>query len=123
MKYDKCCPCSVVPIPGHRILTFADGSESGVIGLDKAMEDMRKAGKSADRQTASEIVDRLAEENYVGATVRHMYEEAVLREYSRHLEAFRAVEEVPLPGKEGMPIAQKAGFLHRVSTFFQKAKR
>lgn len=123
MKYDKCCPCSVVPIPGHRIITFADGSESGVIGLEKAFEDMWRAGKPPDARTASEIVDRLGEENYIGATVRHMYEEAVLREYSKYLEAVRATEEIPPSGKEKMTTAQKVGFLHRLFLLFQRPKR
>lgn len=121
MKYDNCCPCSVVPVPGHRILTFADGSESGVIGLDSALEDMWRAGKPPDSRTASQIVDRLSEENYVAAAVRPLYEEAALHEYQQFLETAKA-READAPLREAKATGQKPGLFRRLVAAFHGGK-
>lgn len=108
MKNDNCCPCSIVPIPGLRMLTFPDGSQAGVVGLDKALEEMRQAGRLPDLQTASEIVDRLAQDNYVAPGVRRLYEEAVLKQYRAFLETAAPEREAVFKGRAG-GVEQKRG--------------
>lgn len=121
MKNDSCCPCSVVPVPGLRMLTFPDGSQAGVVGLDKVFEEMGRVGRLPNLQTASEIVDRLSQENYVAPGVRPLYEEAVLCEYRTFFEAAAKKSQV-VPAKHTGGTGQKKTVFHGLLDLFRRRK-
>lgn len=119
MKNDNCCPCSIVSVPGVRTLSFPDGSEAGVVGLDKVFAEMRRAGRQPNSETASEIVDRLSQENYVAFGARPMYEEAVLKQYRAFLETAAPEREVVFKGRAG-GVEQKRGFFHNLFALLRR---
>jgi hypothetical protein len=49
------------PTPGLRMLTFPDGTRSGVFGLDEILTAVYAEGRQVSPDTAEEIVERLAE--------------------------------------------------------------
>jgi hypothetical protein len=57
-------------------------SESGIIGLEKALQDIYESGRKDENQIASELL-RLVKEcgNYITPGREADYEEALLREY------------------------------------------
>lgn len=119
MKNDNCCPCSIVSVPGVRTLSFPDGSEAGVVGLDRIFAEMRRAGRQPNSETASEIVDRLAQENYVAFVARPMYEEAVLKEYRAFLETAAPEGEVVFRGSVGA-VERKKGLFHNLFALLRR---
>lgn len=74
------------PTPGFRMLYFLDGSKVGVRGLTDVLAAVYAEGKSADGDTAEEIVERLTAKNFIPASARHEYRIAVLDEYKKYLE-------------------------------------
>ena len=63
-----------------------NGQSIGIMGLAEVMEDM--AGAYADRpdeETASELLKRLSQKNYIPESARGEYAEAFLREFRRFL--------------------------------------
>lgn len=74
----------VPPTPGRRMLTFPDGTQVGVMGLNEIMADMYAEGKQVNEETAEEIVERLSEENYVTPLFRKHYCDVVLNEYRQY---------------------------------------
>lgn len=79
----SCCGPSMLSL---RILTFADGSQVGIAGLDTVMEIMYQKGKSADSATVTEIMERLKHENDFDSSCQQTYEELFLLAYQRFLE-------------------------------------
>ncbi len=82
----NCCGPS---IPGVRKLTFPDGDQVGLMGLDDVMEGLYREGKAADAATIAEMIDRLREKkNYISYSPsgQSLYEQALLIEYRRFLE-------------------------------------
>lgn len=77
--------CCVPPTPGRRMLTFPDGSQVGVMGLNEIMADMFAEGRQVSEETAEEIVERLSEDNYVTPAFRRQYCEVLLNEYRRYV--------------------------------------
>jgi len=77
-----CCP---QPIKGMRKLTFLDGTQIGVKGLDDILEAIYAEGKQANTETAEEIVDRLEEKNYIPSSARREYQNLLLREYRKYV--------------------------------------
>lgn len=77
--------CCVPPTPGRRMLTFPDGSQVGVMGLDKIMADMHAEGRQVSEETVEEIVERLSEDNYVTPSFRRQYCEVLLDEYRQYV--------------------------------------
>jgi hypothetical protein len=75
-------------IPGLRKLTFPDGDQVGLIGLDAAMESLFKEGKLPDDSTAMELINRLREKNYIpgSSSTEELYKKALLGEYQRFYE-------------------------------------
>jgi hypothetical protein len=67
------------------MLTFPDGSKTGVIGLDAVMEDLHREGKPANDAVASEITEILERYNYFAPSERHIYKFLLLEEYRRFL--------------------------------------
>ncbi len=78
--------CCVPPAAGLRMLTFTDGTQAGVFGLDDAFAAVYAQGRQADGDTAESIVDRLAAQNYIAPTTRVKYTELLLEEYGRYVE-------------------------------------
>jgi hypothetical protein len=72
-------------IPGLRRITFPDGDQVGLIGLDAVMEALYKEGRLPDDSTAQEMITRLREKNYIGdsSPVQELYRAALLKEYQR----------------------------------------
>src|SRR5512136_1145659 len=72
-------------IPGLRRITFPDGDQVGLIGLDAIMEALYKEGKQPNDSTAQEMIARLREKNYIGdsSQVQELYRTALLNEYQR----------------------------------------
>ncbi len=85
LNLGNCCGPS---IPGIRKITFPDGDQVGLIGLDAMMEALYKEGKLADGSTISEMITRLREKNYIGYSsgVEGLYQKALLGEYRRFIE-------------------------------------
>jgi len=71
---DGCC-CGP-SIPGSRRLTFPDGSQVGIIGLDAVMEDLYQQGKLPDDTTAVEMVNWLHRNNYISPSAQKLYQGA-----------------------------------------------
>jgi len=75
--------------PGIRILTFPDGSKSGVARLEEILADVYSEGKEVNRTTAEEILDRLALKNYIPSSdsARKEYSDLLLKEYGKYVKA------------------------------------
>lgn len=81
IDFGMCCPCNAPGIEAYRLLTFPDGIQVRVRGLDKIFEDVYKEGKKPHWSIACDMVDRLSEYNYISPSARFEYEEALLKEY------------------------------------------
>ena len=68
------------------MITFPDGTKSGIYGLDAVMEDLYHQHKPADSATVEELMDRLEEHNYFAPPVRHIYKSLLREEYRLFLE-------------------------------------
>ncbi len=77
-------PCCGKPISGLRMITLPDGSKAGVMGLDQIFDDLYKEERKPDYETAAEIVRRLGKQNYITPSIRHLYEDALLKEYEKY---------------------------------------
>jgi hypothetical protein len=75
------CPCNAPGIEAYRLLTFPDGIQVRVKGLDKIFEDAYQEGKKPHWSIVSELVKQLSEYNYIPTGAQFEYEEALLREY------------------------------------------
>ena len=75
-------------MPGVRKITFPDGDQVGLIGLDTVMEALYKEGRQPDDSTATEMITRLRENNYISdsSPARDLYHKALLKEYQRFFE-------------------------------------
>jgi hypothetical protein len=67
------------------MLTFPDGTQAGVFGMDEALVAMYEESRLANAETAEEIVKMLATKNYIAASVRQQYRNVVIAEYERFL--------------------------------------
>lgn len=76
-----CCPCNAPGIEAYRLLTFPDGIQVRVRGLDEIFEEAYREGKTPHWSLMSEMVDRLSRQNYIPSSARFEYEEALLKEY------------------------------------------
>jgi hypothetical protein len=81
----NCCGPS---IPGIRKITFPDGDQVGLVGLDAVLESLFKEGKSPDDSTAKELIYRLRANNYIpgSPSIEELYRTALLNEYQRYYE-------------------------------------
>jgi len=68
------------------MITFPDGTKSGIIGLDAVMEDLHRQGKPANEAAAVEMIERLEPHNYFAPSQLHIYKSLLLTEYRRFLE-------------------------------------
>ena len=85
LNLGNCCGSS---IPGVRKITFPDGDQVGLIGLDAVLESAFKEGRLPDDSTAIELINRLREKNYIPASApaEALYREARLNQYRRYYE-------------------------------------
>jgi hypothetical protein len=75
-------------MPGVRKITFPDGDQVGLIGLDAVMEALYKEGRQPDDSTVTEMITRLRENNYISdsSPAQDLYQKALLNEYQRFFE-------------------------------------
>jgi len=74
------------PMLGLRTLTFSDGTQTGIVGLDVIMQDLYNQGKQANTATIFEIMERLEDENNLDAFDRKQCEEVFFEEYQHFIE-------------------------------------
>ena len=79
-------PCREKSISGLRLITLPGGSKAGLMGLDQIFTDLYKGEMKPDHEIAAEIVKRLGKQNYITPSVRHLYQEAMLKEYGKYFE-------------------------------------
>jgi hypothetical protein len=75
--------CRGYSIPGSRRISFPDGSQVGIIGLDAVMEELFREGKPDDDATALEMLNGLHRNNYFSTSAHKLYQECLLMEYQR----------------------------------------
>jgi hypothetical protein len=78
--------CCAPTTPGFRMLTFPDGTQSGVFGLDEIFAAVYSESMPVSTDTAREIVERLAARNYIASSVRQRYCDLVIDEYRKYVE-------------------------------------
>jgi hypothetical protein len=85
LNLGNCCGPS---IPGIRKITFPDGDQVGLVGLDAVLEGLFKEGKLPDDSTATELISRLREKNYISYSLptQELYKKVLLIEYRRFCE-------------------------------------
>lgn len=76
--------CCTQPAKSYRLLSFPDGSQIGVIGLDELFDDAHREGRVPDLSVAIELVRQLSERNYIPSNLLEEYGEVVLREYRKY---------------------------------------
>jgi len=103
--------CCGPRIPGLRILTFPDGSQTGIIGIDVVMEDLFREGKQPDEATVSEMISRLQHQNYITLSSQKRYGELFLSEYRRFFEMKTKIEmeKSPTPNKDSAQNVKRKG--------------
>jgi hypothetical protein len=69
------------------MLTFPDGCQVGVNGLDRIFDEAYQQRKRPDHSIANELVNRLSKNNYIPSTAWAEYEDVVVREYRKFFEA------------------------------------
>lgn len=79
--------CCVPLTPGRRTLTFPDGSQVGVMGLNEILSDMYAEGRLVSAETIEEIVERLSEKNYITPSFRQQYCEVLIEEYRQYVKS------------------------------------
>lgn len=104
--------CCAPTTPGFRMLTFPDGTQAGVVGLDAIFAAVYSEGMPVSTDTAREIVERLGTQNYIVSSAREQYCDVVIGEYRKYVEG-RA------PAKPQAPCLQvtragRTGLLSRV---------
>jgi hypothetical protein len=68
-------------------LTFRDGTQAAVVGLQEILAAMYAEGRKANEETAEEIVERVAATSYVPSSGRGEYRDVLLQEYKRYVVA------------------------------------
>ncbi len=72
-------PCA--QLRGLTMLTFLDGTQVRVTGLDQILAAIYAEGGQVNLETAEEIVDRLEKKNYIPPSARQEYQKLLLKEY------------------------------------------
>jgi len=81
------CVCCASPVRDLTKLTFLDGSQVGIIGLQGALAAIYAEGWQANDDTAEEITNRLEEKNYIPDSARQEYQRLFLNEYKKFVAA------------------------------------
>lgn len=106
--------CCTPPTPGLRVLTFPDGVQSGVFGLDEIFAAVYTEGRQVDPDTAGEIVERLAVRNYIAPSVRHRYCALLVDEYEKYIQGRATSDRKRGPSAPVESIGRKVGLLSRL---------
>ncbi len=81
--------CCATPVPGLRKITFPDGDQVGLMGLDEVLDALYREGREPDDSTAMEIIERLRDrKNYIpyNSSVQDLYKRTLLNEYRRFVD-------------------------------------
>jgi hypothetical protein len=106
--------CCTPPSPGLRKLTFPDGTQAGVFGLDEILAAVYSEGMPVSAETAREIVERLAMKNYIAPSVRQQYGDLVIQEYGKYAKSQTDNSRRQEPALRSLPAAdRKTGLLSR----------
>lgn len=105
--------CCTVPMDGVRMLTFPDGTKSGVVGLNEILAALYLEGRGVDADTAEEIVDRLSAKNYIVPSARQKYVDLLLEEYGKYIEGMEKVNPAASVCERKDDSEQKKGLLFR----------
>lgn len=118
--------CCSPPIQGLRRLTFADGTQVGISGLDAVMEKLYRGGRPADEGIGAEMMAELRSENYFEPSARQAYEELFRKEYDRFLrarsESREKKENSATAGNAESQKARKKGLFRRFKPGNESAK-
>lgn len=107
--------CCTVPMDGVRMLSFPDGTKSGVVGLDEIFVAVYTEGRAVTTETAEEIVERLSTKNYIVPSVRSKYADLLLEEYGKYVQGMEKGRSSADPTCEASAdTEQKKGFLSRL---------
>jgi hypothetical protein len=88
------------------MLTFPDGTQAGVMGLNEILAAIWNEGGQPGPETADEIVKRLSVLNYIPPSARSEYREVLMKEYERYAAsraAATAGDACPAPGCDPAP--------------------
>ncbi len=77
--------CCAQPAKGYRLLSFPDGSQVGVIGLDELFDNAYQEGKLPNLSVAQDLVSKLSKKNYIPSSLTAEYSEVVLIEYRKYV--------------------------------------
>jgi HEPN domain-containing protein len=80
-------PCA--QLKGLTKLTFLDGTQVRVTGLDQILADIYAEGEQVNLDTAEEIVNRLEKKNYIPTSARGEYQQLLLNEYRKYVASKR----------------------------------
>jgi hypothetical protein len=77
--------CCMPTSPGVRRLTFPDGIQVGIVGLDETFAVVYAEGWQVSTDTAEEIVGRLTAKNYISPSARQRYCDLIIQEYGKYV--------------------------------------
>ncbi len=72
-------------LKGLTKLTFQDGGQVAIVGLDEVLAAVYIEGKQVTVETAQEIIKRVEARNYIASSVRGEYESLLLSEYRKYV--------------------------------------
>lgn len=73
-------------LPGVRFIEV-NGSQVGLLGLDEALEAVKRLGLQDEEQIKGELLARVKQNNYVTPSYEPYYKEALWREYQALVKA------------------------------------
>ncbi len=76
-----CC----TQIKGLTRLTFPDGGQVAIVGLEEILAAVYAEGRQVTTETAEEILKRVAAKNYVASGDRSEYPALLLKEYRNYV--------------------------------------
>ena len=107
--------CCTVPMAGVRMLTFPDGTQSGVVGLDQIFADMYSLGRAVTPETAEAMVEQLSTMNYIVLSARSKYATLLLEEYDKYVQGMEKGRPPTRASGPGVDSGErKKGFLSRI---------
>ncbi len=68
-------------------LTFPDGTQASVVGLNEILAALHAEGREVNAKTAEEILKRVVAKNYIPPSAREEYSQLLLREYRKYAES------------------------------------
>ncbi len=83
-----CCS----PLKGLTRLTFQDGGQVAIVGLDEVLAAVYTEGRQVTMETGQEILKRVEAKNYIACSIREEYESLLLREYRKYVAGLEANE-------------------------------